>query len=269
MISRIPVLLLLLAALLGLAAPPLSAQEAAPAPATLESDIDTAPVELDGRVLLRVRGASSLAAQTRAQRIQDRIEAVAGDPSVGIDSIHAVDAGDITSIMAGNRLLLAITDADARLEQLGRGDLTRVHTERIRQAVADYRGARTTDALRQGALNAAGATVAAALAIALLIWLGRRLDKLLERRVQTRIRSLAVQSFEFVRAERIGSALRGAVRGLEALAILVIAFLWLDFVLAQFPWSLPLSRHLLDLVLSPLATIGKAILRKVPDLIFL
>jgi small-conductance mechanosensitive channel len=105
--------------------------------------------------------------------------------------------------------------------------------------------------------------------VALLVWLSRRIDRLVERRVQTRIRSLAVQSFEFVRAERIGSALRGALRGLQALAILVVVFLWLDIVLGQFPWTLPLSRRLLDLVLGPLATIGKAIVAEIPDLIFL
>lgn len=272
MTARIPVLLLLLPALLGLAATPAAAQQAAApsaAPAVTEAEIDTAPVLLDGNVLLRVRGASSLTPETRAERVRERIEAVAADRTIGTDSIRAIEGEGFTSIMAGDRLLLQITEADARLEQLGRNNLTRIHMERIRQAIADYREARSADALRRGALYSAGATVAATLIVGLLVWLSRRLDRLLERRVQTRIRSLAVQSFEFVRAERIGSALRGVVRGVEVLATLVVVFLWLDFVLSQFPWTRPISRHLLDLVVGPLATISKGILAEIPDLIFL
>ncbi|HET9699426.1 MAG TPA: mechanosensitive ion channel domain-containing protein, partial [Burkholderiales bacterium] len=269
MTARIPALLLLLAALLGPAASPAGAQAPAAAPATPEADIDTAPVEIDGAVLFRLRGASSLPAEARAQRVRERIESVAADPAIRPDALRTVEGDGFTSIMVGDRPLVLITDADARLEQLSRDTLARIHLDRIRQTIADYRAARSTDALRRGALYSAGATVAAALIIGLLIWLSRRLDRLLERRVQTRIRSLAVQSFEFVRAERIGAALRGAVRGVEVLATLVVVFLWLDFVLSQFPWTRPISRHLLDLVVGPLATIGKGILAEIPDLIFL
>ncbi|HSD59764.1 MAG TPA: mechanosensitive ion channel family protein [Burkholderiales bacterium] len=267
--TRIAGLLLVLAALPVLASPPAAAQTAAPAASAGEAEIDKAPVVIDGETLFLVRGASSLAAKTRAKRIGERIEAAAGNPAIPIDAIRAIDSGETITIMADDSLLMVITEADARVEQLGRADLTRVHLERIRGAVAEYREVRSAGALRRGAFYSIGATAAAALAVAFLLWLGRWLDRLLERRVQTRIRSLAVQSFEFVRAERIGAALRGTVRGLFALTIAVMAFFWLDFVLAQFPWTRPLSRHLLDLVMGPLAIMGKAILGKVPDLVFL
>jgi small-conductance mechanosensitive channel len=262
--------LLLLAALLGPAALPAVAQNASPASGAAAGDeIDTAPVEIDGNTLFRVRGASSLAAETRAARIRDRIEAVAADPDIGADAVRAVESEGLTRIMAGDRQLMLLTEADARLEQLSQNELAGVHVARIRQAVADYREARSAGTLRRGALASAGATVAAALALALLVWLGRRLDRLVAQRVRTRIHSLAVQSFELVRAERIGAALRGALYALRVLAVLAVALAWLDFVLRQFPWTRGLSRGLLDLVLSPLATIGKGIVAHIPDLVFL
>ena len=56
----------------------LAAQE----PAVAEQAIDTAPVEVDGQVLFHVRGASSMAPETRAERIRQRVETVAADALV-------------------------------------------------------------------------------------------------------------------------------------------------------------------------------------------
>ncbi|MCM8597018.1 mechanosensitive ion channel domain-containing protein [Accumulibacter sp.] len=232
-------------------------------------DIDTAPVEIDGVVLLRVRGASSLAAGTRARNIARRIEDAAADPTVAPDAVRSVGGGEQTSIFAGDRLLMIVTDADARLEQMDRGELARLHVDRIRRAIVEFRQARTPQALRAGVAYAAVATVLVVIGFAVLLWGARRIDRIVEQRVHTRIRSLAVQSFEFVRAERIGAALRAALRGLKILAALVAGLVYADFVLAQFPWTLPLSRRLLDLALDPLATIARAVTTRIPDLIFL
>lgn len=232
-------------------------------------DIDTAPVEIDGVVLLRVRGASSLAAGTRAQNIARRVEDAAADRAVAPDAVRAVGGAEQTNIVAGDRLLMIVTDADARLEQMDRGELARLHVERIRRAIGDYREARSPAALRRALVACAAATVGAGLALVLLIWLSRRLDRLLAQRVQTRIRSLSVQSFELVRAERIGDALRAAVRTAKLLAVVVVFFAYADFVLGQFPWTQALSQQLLGLALDPLEKMGKALVARVPDLIFL
>src|SRR5207344_1984631 len=64
------------------------AQEPAAAP---EAEIATAPVQLDGATLFRVRGASSFPADVRASAIRDRLIAVARDSSVPADSLRAVE----------------------------------------------------------------------------------------------------------------------------------------------------------------------------------
>src|SRR6187397_2836033 len=87
-----------------------------------EIEIDTAPVELDGRLLFRVRGATSLPAQTRAQQIATRIADAAADPSITLDDLQVREAGTISRIVAGDRHIMAVSEADARLEQLGRTD---------------------------------------------------------------------------------------------------------------------------------------------------
>src|SRR5690242_18776211 len=101
--------LVLIVGLVGLA--DVAAQEpAAPAPASApaasEAEIETAPVDLDGTVLFRVRGVSSLPAAERARLIHDRLAAVAADGSIPVDSLRVVDDERVSRIRAGDRVLL-------------------------------------------------------------------------------------------------------------------------------------------------------------------
>jgi small-conductance mechanosensitive channel len=80
---------------------------------------------------------------------------------------------------------------------------------------------------------------------------------------------LGIQSFEIVRAERIGSAVRGLLYGIRILAMLFAALAFLSFALAQFPWTRPLTNRLLDWATDPLEMMSQAIISEIPDLIFL
>src|SRR5262245_33292734 len=95
---------------------------------------ETAPVELDGRVVLRVRGVSSFPAKARASAIEANIAAAAADRTSTIDSLHTVESEAGTAIVAGTRTLMTVTDADAELEQVERATLTAAHLRRLRQA---------------------------------------------------------------------------------------------------------------------------------------
>src|SRR5688572_25722014 len=105
------------------------------APAAPEADVITAPVEIDGEVLFRIRGVSSLPATERAQRIRERIVAVAKDPAVAPDSLHLVATEAGTYLQAGKQPIMTVVDADARLEQVNRAVLAQAHLLRIQQAI--------------------------------------------------------------------------------------------------------------------------------------
>jgi small-conductance mechanosensitive channel len=90
-----------------------------------------------------------------------------------------------------------------------------------------------------------------------------------QRRLQQRIRALAIGSFELVRAERIRGALAGALRFARALVALALVFFYLGFVLGQFPWTRGAAQRLSGWVAGPLASMGRAVVAKIPDLIFL
>ena len=72
-----------------------------------------------------------------------------------------------------------------------------------------------------------------------------------------------------MRAEQIKALLAGSTRIVRLIIILVMLFIYAQLMLSFFPWSRPISSHLLDFLLVPLATMGKGILKHIPNLIFL
>jgi len=240
----------------------------APAPAT-QDEIATAPVVVDGVALFRVRGVTSFPAATRAALIRDRLLAVAADPSVALDAIHAVDGDGVTRIMAGDEQIMSVLDVDASLEQVRRIDLAGAILARIRQTVADYRQERSPSALRRNALHALGATVVLVLSLALVHWFWRWLDRLAVSRLRSRIHTVGIQSFELMRAEHIWRAVRGSFLAIRALVYLLIALTYLGYVLAVFPWTRSTTSNVVDFALGPLTVIGGGIVANIPSLVFL
>jgi small-conductance mechanosensitive channel len=234
-----------------------------------DAEIVTAPVEVDGRVLFRVRGVTSFPAEERAAAIVARIESFASDPTAEAAVVQVTDSSTHSTISVGEKPLMTLFDADARVEQTEREDLAIANSERISAAIADYRRERTPEVLRKHAVEAAAALAALVLVVTAVVWLTGRLHDLLARRLRSRVGGLEIRSFEIVRAERIWAALRAAVSALRFLAIAAAVFASLDFVLGGFPWTRAFARDLTTVVVRPLKTMGEAFVGYFPDLVFL
>ena len=240
-----------------------------------EAEIDTEPVELDGEVLFRVRGASSFPADRRAAGIRTRIQAVAADASIPLSALRISEADGLEWIVVGDRPIVAVTDADARLEQLTRSELTTAHLSRIRQAIEEYRRARSPEARRRGLRDSAGALVvfvgSVALVLVLSRWLRRRIGRRIDRmahRVAPPSESSSIRAIAMPRVERLVAAFHQALHLLTALLLVVIVFEFLSFVLGRFPGTRYLSNNLTAFVVGPLTTMGFAIVSELPNLAF-
>ena len=240
-------------------------QAQAPAPASADVDVATAPVEIDGHVLFRLRGVSSFPAAERARLVTDRIVAAAADPAASVDGLRVVESDVAAEIALGDEPLLRILDADAALEQVRRGELARAHMVRVRQAIVDYRAARTRDARVRNGITTLVATLVLALGIGLIVWLWRRLDVLMIARMERHVQTVGIQSFEVVRADQIRAALRNGVLGLRTVVILVGILVYLGYLLAVWPATRGLSRDIVGFALSPLDVIGSGIVAERPQ----
>jgi small-conductance mechanosensitive channel len=230
---------------------------------------DTADVKLDGGVILRVRGIASFPAKRRAAEIGERIRAIAADASIPPGDITLQEEGDRTRILASDRWALDIIDADGEVEGIERSLLAERVKLRLQEALTDYRLDRTPRVLLRNSLYALGASV-----VVFGLYLGLRkgfrgLDRIVARQLQTRLRALEAQSARFIRAQQLARLLRSLLKVIYALLLALTFYFYLNFVLGLYPWTRPFATWLFDLILSPLRSMGEAVLAAIPDLVFL
>lgn len=234
-----------------------------------DAEVETAPVRLDGRTLFAVRGTSSRPAKARAESIVERIRDAAEDAAVSTESLVVAPEPLGLSIRAGTRLLMYVSEADAKLEAVTPAILAEVHRRQIAETIERYRAEREPEHLLAGAGIAALATALAVGAILLLGFLLRRLDAILERRYRARIESLSEKLGDAMRVGPMLRAMQGSVRTLRIFAYVATALIWADVVLGQFPWTRWLSDDVAKLILGPVGTIALGIAGYVPSLLFL
>jgi small-conductance mechanosensitive channel len=258
-----------LAFLLLLAGVPVAWAQAPSELVTPDFAIRTAPVELDGVALLRLRGATSYPAEVRAAAWADRIREAARDPKVDPNKLEIVETTTGVLLKAGEHDLGYVLEADARLEGLTANELALAHREAIKAGIQGYRDARTGARLGTAAGQALAATALLALLLALLLPLFRRIDRFVHRHFKRRAEKLEEKSFDLLRADRLRSMVRGVLHALRAAIVVALLYLYLSTVLVLFPWTRFIALSLASWVLTPLQTIGRAILADIPDLIFL
>jgi small-conductance mechanosensitive channel len=234
------------------------------------AEAQSAMVLVDGRALFQVVGTTAYPAAQRAQAITERIEALARDPARDPATMHIEETPLASEIKVGDFRVVSVLDDDAALEGLGsRGVLATVWADRIRGAVADYRAARTRDALLRGGGFVALATVALLAAM----WAMQRLRRLVrtrfEARLEARLQDLRVQDVPLIHARQVAAALHAAVRALWALAWIALFFVYLEFALSRFVWTRPFAERTIDLVVDPLARMRDGIVGALPGLVFI
>jgi small-conductance mechanosensitive channel len=236
-----------------------------------EADRPTADVTVDGRVLFRVVGVSAFPAEKRAEGIANRIVEIASDPAVSTDSLRAVEveAELVTKILAGDRLIMAVTDADVSLERAPRPLLTQTYLMRIAEAVTVYRQDRSPRQLLKNTGYAAGATLVLGIVLFLLHRLFQRVDAFAEMRLKSRVEGLRIQSFQVVQTETFWKSVRAAFRTARTLAMLACIVVYAQVVLGLYPWTRPTAESLLLMLLDPLRNMALAFVATLPNLAFL
>ena len=227
-----------------------------------------AAVMLDGEVLFRVRGIEAYPAEERAQTVSDRIRAIAADPSIPVELLRTVDLADRTNLLAGEKLIMSVSDADAAMEGVQRQVVADFQRKRIARAIEIYRHDRNPRVLLIHTGYALGATLVFVLLVFALRHGLRRLDAVIERRFQTRIEGLQAQSHQLIQAGQVWKSVHSLFQGLHVLAVLVAAYLYVNFVLGLYPWTRPFAGSLLAMFIDPLRVMGAGLLGAMPGLVF-
>ncbi len=264
-----------LALVLSIACPWTAAADAAERPveavpvAASQVTVELAEVVVDGHLVMKVRGTASYPAARRARLITRNIVAAARDENFADDDLTLRVDGERTLLLAGERVLHEIYDADAQIEGLTREVLAADIQYRVQEVITAYRHDREPEVL----LEKTGYALATVMLAATLIFgfakAFRLLADLLDRRLQTQIRTLEQRSARLLRSRNLTRGLRALTKAVFLALVALTLYLSTQFVLGLFPWTRRFADWLFGLILSPLQEIGRGVLGAIPDLMWL
>jgi small-conductance mechanosensitive channel len=235
-----------------------------------EADADrAAPVLLGGEPVLWVTaGAGPYTPEARALRISQRLHEIVRDRGIHDPTVTVAEREDSSELRVGPRLLMVVTQRDARSLGAARSTIAQHHARDFEVAIRAERLRYAPATLIRSGIYGLLAT----LTLAGIIWLIQRLTRGL-RRISENWRArnpspLRVQQAEIVSADRLGRGLDVTIRAIR-LVLVVLAFdLYLTYVLGLFPWTRPVSFALLGYLVTPFRVVGTAFVGYLPKLLF-
>jgi len=205
----------------------------------------------------------------RAGVAAERIGRVVSEQLATFDSAVTVDNGRSTDVKVDSTVLFTVTDEDADSARTTRALLAAERAQAVTAAVQT----RQPQAILRQVLLGGGLTVVASILFLLLL---KGLTLLLARTIRrirswrgTRIPALHLRRFELFSSAQIAEFLVEAAGILRAAAILVLGYAYIYVVFSFFPWTRGFASQLLGWVVNPLRLVGVAMVRFIPDLIFI
>ncbi len=235
--------------------------------------VEKAPVRFEDRDLFFISNrVLSLSPKDRAEIISRKIRRIAKDPFVEPSGIATVTQETGVDIVAGDIVIMTVTEADARQVGIPVATMALENAESIRKALAEYRSATSWESILKGVLYTILLTAAlVALLYALKrsdVWLNGKMPALRDRLglwqevSRQKIGGLA----RFLPVEAILSILGVLAKIVRILFTLFLLYFYFSLVLGFFPWTHAIASTFLSFILKPLAVLWKGFVSAVPDM---
>ncbi len=244
----------------------LAQEKKASAPEPAQKPVKAA-VQLEGKTIFFVQErVYAFSPEERARAISEKLDRLARDPFWRADKITVASEGDSTTeVVAGDVVIMAITERDALAAGKPRTELAEIYAQSIREAIAAAQQEYGLRNILLGIFYTLLATSALILILRAMHWAFPRIYRLLDQWRETIIPSIRIQRLELLSAHRIASLLIGAARVARLMATVALLYFYFPLVLSFFPWTRGYSQTLLDYVLSPLRSIWEATTAFLPD----
>ena len=231
--------------------------------------VPQAPVTINGKTLFDVPGVLSFPAAARAAAVSKRIDDLSKDVRFKPKSLSVADAEGTSDIMAGDLVVMSVTDFDAKLAGKSRQELASDYVERIGSALTALRHEYSLKSLILGGVYAVISTAVLILIFRLLGFLFPKLYRKINSWRGTIIPSLRIQKFELLPADRIAGFVIGVAKLLRFVLSLVVLYFYASLVLGFFPWTRGYAQVLVSYVLSPLQLVADAFIAYLPNVFFI
>ena len=172
------------------------------------------PVMLDNKTLFYIRDdVKGYSAEERARVLTERLQTVAEDPTLPIDSVSIVDFNEpMTLINARDKLLVSVFDEDARAEGITRHELAKQRSEVLRTAIAEYRHDYSRKQILLGIVYSVLTTFGLLIIVYVVLRIYRGLTARLRVWADAKMPVVQAKSLDIIRAERIQAILAWIIK---------------------------------------------------------
>ncbi|MFH1620258.1 MAG: mechanosensitive ion channel family protein [bacterium] len=230
----------------------------------------TAPVILNGKTLFEVKQRIfSFSPAERAEIISEKLRKLLKDPLSAPGSIAVSESESVSEITAGDTIIMAVTDTDAKAAGGKRRELADNYAGIIRETLNRLRKTHSIKAILLGILFTSLATIALFFIFSRMAGLVRIVLARIAAWEGTRIRPIKIQSLELVPAEHIADFLKKSLKLAHFVIILAALYFYIPLVFSFFPWTRGLAGSLFDYVMLPLKATLAALVSYTPDLLFI
>lgn len=225
------------------------------------------PVIVDGETLFNYSSEiEGFPAEARANQTAQKIEEVAKDAAIAIDSLKIVQLEGLRVITAAEEPVVTLLEADARAANLTLNELAEEYLQKVSNAIARYR---ERNNWQNSLVPALSAVVELLVVIVLLILLAKvltRFNRQIDAWRSSLLRPLRIQSLQILSVEQEASLLMGFVRLIYRVVVAVILFVYLSSLTRYFPQTREVGRAIFDYLESGMRTAVKAAIAYLPNL---
>lgn len=211
------------------------------------SKIDGVTVVLGDQTLFVIKaGVGAFSASERSQAVTNRIETMAKDLTVPVNSLKISDQPSTTDILSGDKVIFTITDGDAKAAGKTRQELANEYLPKISNTIIQYRQERSLKNILFGVLYTVISTLALWLIFKILNQIFQKIFNGISNWQARSIPAVRIQNFELLPASRITYILNNIIKTIRLVLVLGILYIYVTLILSFFPWTKQISTNILN-----------------------
>jgi small-conductance mechanosensitive channel len=249
----------------------LVAQEAPADPMVQDTEAATrVEIEIDpSRKITFYTNFGPFSPRDRSLEFRKNLEGLTKLPHLNVANLVVKNAGNHDALMYDTKIVLIVSDDDAKQAGKSRRELIREHLTTIKTHLQEIQKSRDKTSLWHGLIYTSLATLAM-----FGFWWGiNKIWKKIMSRIDAmrlgKMPTLKLQNLEVLSADRATDITMWFAKWLRVLLILLGLYFYFPIIFSFFPWTKGLADLLFSYIRSPITSIGMGILNYVPNIFFI
>ena len=234
---------------------------------SLRKYIPGVPLIVEGDTLFRLYNRKGgMLPEKRVESIRQEIMASGKSMKLFPDTVYVFEGDYTTDIMAGDKVIVSLSDNDALWQNTTRQQLAAEYKVIIEDTIKKMHAEYGLQQKLIGMLYVLGIIILISILIWFINWCYRRWRFRILRFMLRRAQRFTVKNYEALNLRRMGVLLMTVFNFIRYLVILILLFFCIPMLFAVFPETKSLAYTIIGYVWNPFVSIAKAVVGFLPDL---